>query len=130
MRLLVVGIVFSVLVLTSCTSESGTITESSSKPPDAGETLRLDPDADIFQWEGSIYKADVDWVQELELTKNELLGEIAENAENAQNPKDFQDGTASKLPIGSMIYSTNEGGLYLLAEVEGELQKYLLLAEG
>ncbi|WP_051508765.1 hypothetical protein [Sporosarcina sp. D27] len=127
MRLLVVGIVLSVLVLTSCTSRSGTITESSSKPPDADEVLRQEPDADIFQWDGSVYQADVEWVQELELTKNELLGEIVNNA---QNPKDFQNGTATKLPIGSMIYSTNEGGLYILVEVDGELRKYLLLAEG
>lgn len=126
MRLLIVGIVLSSLILTGCT-EAGTITDTSSKPPNAEEVLDQEPDADIFQWQGSIYQADVEWVQELELTKNELLGEILYNAEI---PRDFQDGTATKLPIGTMIYSTNEGGLYILVEVDGELRKYLLLAEG
>ncbi|MGN7407890.1 hypothetical protein [Sporosarcina sp. SAFN-010] len=127
MRLLLDGIILSVLVLTSCTSESGTITEPTSKPPDSDEVLRQEPDADILQWQGSVYQADVEWIQELELTKNELLGEILYNA---QIPEDFQDGTATKLPIGSMFYSTNEGGMYVLVEVDGELWKYLLLTEG
>lgn len=127
MRLLLDGIILSVLVLTSCKSESGTITEPTSKPPDSDEVLRQEPDADILQWQGSVYQADVEWIQELELTKNELLGEILYNS---QIPEDFQDGTATKLPIGSMIYSTNEGGMYVLVEVDGELRKYLLLTEG
>ncbi|WP_052245762.1 hypothetical protein [Sporosarcina sp. ZBG7A] len=127
MRLLLDGIILSVLVLTSCTSESGTITEPTSKPPDSDEVLRQEPDADILQWQGSVYQADVEWIQELELTKNELLGEILYNS---QIPEDFQDGTATKLPIGSVIYSTNEGGMYVLVEVDGELRKYLLLTEG
>lgn len=127
MRVLFYAIGLCLFFLTSCAPSNEPVSMSSSKPPDAEEVLDQEPDADIFQWQGSVYQADVEWVQELELTKNELLGEILYNA---QIPENFQDGTATKLPIGSMIYSTNEGGLYVLVEVDGELLKYLLLAEG
>ncbi|VDH01094.1 Uncharacterised protein [Lysinibacillus sphaericus] len=127
MRILLFAIVLCLFFLTSCAPSNDLISMSSSKPPDAEEVLDQDPDADILQWQGSVYQADMEWVQELELAKNELLGEILYNA---QIPEDFQDGTATKLPIGSMIYSTREGGMYLLVEVDGELRKYLLLTEG
>ncbi|MBD7909038.1 hypothetical protein [Sporosarcina gallistercoris] len=89
--------------------------------------MTLEPDADILQWDGAIYQAGVEWVQELELTKKERIGEILYNT---QMSEEFQDGIASKLPIGSIMYSTNEGDEYILVEVDEETRSYLLLSEG
>jgi len=36
---------------------------------DAEEVLTLDSDADIFQYDGVIYKTNIAWVEELTLTK-------------------------------------------------------------
>ncbi|RDU38753.1 hypothetical protein DRW41_04115 [Neobacillus piezotolerans] len=99
-----------------------------SKPPDAEEVLRLDENADIFQWEGVVYKTDIDWVNELELTKNESIGEITELYTN-EDPKLFKDGMTNELPIGAKIYSTNENGI-LIVEYNGEEKYYLAGSEG
>ena len=95
--------------------------------PDANEILALQHDADIFQWENLIYLTDIDWVEELELTKNMQIGEITNNA---ANPDDFTNGTANKLPIGAIIFSVKEDGGFLLVENDGKLKKYMPMVEG
>lgn len=121
------GIILCLFFLTSCEPGIVLISSSTSKPPDAKEVLTLEPDADILQWDGAIYQAGVEWVQELELTKKERIGEILYNT---QMSEEFQDGIASKLPIGSIMYSTDEGDEYILVEVDEETRSYLLLSEG
>ncbi|MDY0393957.1 hypothetical protein ACFSMW_16190 [Virgibacillus halophilus] len=41
--------------------------------PDAEEILTLDPNADIFQFDGVIYQTGIDWVEKLTLTKGEQV---------------------------------------------------------
>ncbi|UED82398.1 hypothetical protein FH508_0011010 [Lysinibacillus sp. CD3-6] len=43
---------------------------------DAEEVLTLDSNADIFQYDGVIYKTNIAWVEELTLTKDVQIGEI------------------------------------------------------
>lgn len=127
MRPLLIGVIACVIFLAGCGPFKEPITVSRSEPPDAREVLMLEPESDIFQWDGIIYQADVEWVQDLELTPKEHIGEVLENTKLA---KQFQDGTATVLPVGSAIYSTNQSEMYLLVKVDDELRKYLLLAEG
>ena len=98
-----------------------------SKNPDAIEVLRLDPQADIFQWEGLIYQTNIDWVNEIKLTKHKSIGEIEEMYDNKNN---FTDGMANKLSIGAKIFSTKERKDILLVEYEGKTKTYLALGEG
>ncbi|MDI2587949.1 hypothetical protein OR571_12685 [Psychrobacillus sp. NEAU-3TGS] len=118
-------IITCAIYLTSCSGAETEVTVS--KNPDAEEVLRLDSHADIFQWEGLIYKTNIDWVNEIELTKDELVGEIEEVYDNNLN---FKDGIASKLPIGAKIFSTKEREDILLVYYKGKTKKYLALGEG
>jgi hypothetical protein len=95
--------------------------------PTAMEELKLDPAGDFFQWEEAIYKINIDWVDDVQVTKKDLLGEITTTYSKGEK---FKDGMATKLPIGAKIYSTNERGNILLVEINGDLKKYLVLAEG
>ncbi len=97
------------------------------KNPDANEILELQPDADIFQWESLIYMTDIDWVEELELTKDMQIGEVANNT---VNPNDFTNGTANKLPVGAIIFSVKENGGFLIVEHNQKQKKYMSLVEG
>lgn len=118
-------IITCAIYLTSCSGAETEVTVS--KNPDAEEVLRLDSHADIFQWEGLIYKTNIDWVNEIELTKDELVGEIEEVYDNNLN---FKDGIANKLPIGAKIFSTKEREDILLVYYNGKTKKYLALGEG
>ncbi|MEH7225382.1 hypothetical protein V7112_16360 [Bacillus sp. JJ1566] len=103
------------------------ITIHSSQKPDAEEALRLDNNADIFQWDGDIFKTNIDWVNELELTENEQIGEIQFNAKKAE---DFKDGAANHLPIGAQIFTTIESNGILIVKYRNEVKYYLALTEG
>lgn len=94
---------------------------------DAEEVLTLDPDADIFQYDGVIYKTNIDWVEELSLTKDVQIGEI--KTKNDTNT-DFQNEMANKLPLGAKIFSAKERGDILIVELEGKTLKYLAVVEG
>lgn len=98
------------------------------KNPDAKEVITLDPGADIFQFDGVIYKTGIDWVEELTLTKDEQVGEIKTRNDSDTN---FKNEMSNKLPIGAKIFSTIEKeGPILLVELEGKLLKYYALVEG
>ncbi|WP_144513883.1 hypothetical protein [Bacillus sp. FJAT-22090] len=114
------------IYLTGCMDDEIEVTVS--EKPDAEEVLRLDKNADIFQWDGLIYKTEIDWVDEMKVTKKELVGEIAEIS-NTDNNR-FKNGMANKLPVGATIYSTIERGDILIVEYDGKIKKYLGLGEG
>lgn len=98
------------------------------KNPDVEEILQLNPEADIFQFEGVIYKTGIDWVEELTLTKDVQLGEIKVRNETDTH---FKDEMSNKLPVGAKIFSPKEKhGPILLVEVKGEILKYYALIEG
>lgn len=102
-------------------------TEVSIDSINAKEVLTLDPDADIFQYDGVIYKTNIEWVEELPLTKDVQIGEIkTKNDKNA----DFNDEMANKLPVGSKIFSVKERKDILIVESEGAVLKYFAIVEG
>lgn len=93
----------------------------------AAEVLEINPDADIFQLNGIIYETNIDWVDQLTLTKDAQMGKILINNETNTN---FKDGTANKLPVGTIIFSVKERDDIVIVEVNGELKKYLAIVEG
>lgn len=125
-RLCYALIVFVFLVISGCSNE-GKETTVIIHTIDAKEVLTLDVNADIFQYDGVIYKTNIDWVEELHLTKDVQIGEI--KIKNDTNT-DFNDEMSNKLPIGSKIYSAKERGDILIVESEGEIKKYLAIVEG
>ena len=125
-RLSYVLIALTLFMITGC-SNGGETTKLSSDSINAGEVLRLDPAADIFQYDGVIYKTNIDWVEELSLTKDVQIGEI--KTKNDTNI-DFKDEMANKLPVGAKIFSAKERGDIVIVEVEGEILKYLAIVEG
>ncbi len=98
------------------------------KNPNAAEVLSLDPEADIFQYNGMIYQTNIDWVEEMSFTKDEQVGEI--NARNDRNT-DFEDEMSNKLPVGAIIFTTNEEDeILLVVKSNGETLKYYAIVEG
>lgn len=87
----------------------------------------MEEDADILQHNGTVYQTGMDWLDEEDVTKKEKVGQIKSSSTDGPS---FEDGTATHLPVGTSIYSINENGSILLAEVDGELIRYAVLAEG
>ncbi|TYS17180.1 hypothetical protein FZC78_11145 [Rossellomorea vietnamensis] len=114
------------LMFSGCNIQGGTTTVSSDRI-DAAEVLTLDSDADIFQYDGVIYQTNIDWVEELSLTKDVQIGEI--QTKNETNT-DFENEMSNKLPVSTKIFSTKERGDILIVESEGKLKKYLTIVEG
>lgn len=100
---------------------------STTHNPTAKEILTFDSKADIFQWENIIYQTNFDWVDELELTKYELIGVIEYNT---KDKNDFKDATANVLPVGTEIYTVKERKDILIAKYNGETKLYYALVEG
>ncbi|WHZ02888.1 hypothetical protein QNH48_28900 [Neobacillus sp. YX16] len=125
-RLFFVLIALTLFSITGC-SNGGETTKVSIDRINAEEVLSLDPDADVFQYEGVIYKTNIDWVEELSLTKDVQIGEIKTKNDTDTN---FKDEMANKLPVGAKIFSAKERGDILIVEVEGEILKYLAIVEG
>ncbi|MCL1694690.1 hypothetical protein [Lysinibacillus sp. BPa_S21] len=114
------------LLLVGC-NETVTGITATSKKPDAAETLRLNNQADIFQWEGNILETDIEWVDELELNEGQSIGEIKFNATKAE---DFKNGTANHLPIGAKIYTVKERDDILIVKYDRVVKRYYVLSEG
>lgn len=113
-------------MITGCSNE-GEVTTVTIDSIDAEEVLTLDSDSDIFQYDGVIYKTNIDWVEELSLTKDVQIGEI--KAKNDTNT-DFKDEMSNKLPVGAKIFSSKERGDILIVESEGKFKKYIAIVEG
>lgn len=124
MRPFFVSILLIIVTVAGCSAGEEEVTIDSI---DAEEVLSLDPDADIFQFDGVIYQTNIDWVEELALTKDVQIGEIKKR--NDTNT-DFSDDMSNKLPVGTKIFSAKERGDILLVELYGEILKYLAVVEG
>ncbi|MCP3760959.1 hypothetical protein NLX67_00935 [Domibacillus sp. A3M-37] len=120
-------VLLTVFFLAGCSAQTKPLVTTTTENPTAKEVLELDPSADIFQLEGVIYKANVDWVDQLSLTKGEKAGEIEQNV---TVPEDFGDGSATHLPNGTVIFKAAEQQDVLIVDVDGEEQYYLAQMEG
>lgn len=125
-KLFYVLIALPFLMISGC-SNDGEVTTVTIDSIDAEEILKLDSNADIFQYDGVIYKTNIDWVEELSFTKDVQIGEI--KTKNDANTN-FKDEMSNKLPVGAKIFSAKERGDILIVESEGEIKKYLVIVEG
>lgn len=125
MRIIQYTLFLSCLVfLFACSEEKEVVTIGN---PTAEEILDMEEDADILQLNGDVYQTGMDWLDEEDVTKKEKVGQIESSPTDGAS---FEDGTATHLPVGTAIYSINENGSILLAEVDGEFIRYSILAEG
>jgi hypothetical protein len=125
-KVILIGMICSLSLFGCDDTETKTVT---TKNPNAEEILRLDRHADIFQWKEVIYQTNIDWVNELKLTKNKSVGEITAVSSSVSN-KSFKNGMANNLPIGAKIYSVKEREDILIVEFNGRVSYYLALVEG
>ncbi|MFJ8260232.1 hypothetical protein ACIQ4Z_24090 [Peribacillus asahii] len=125
-RLFYVLITLTLFTITGC-SNGGETTKVTIDSIDAEEVLKLDPDADIFQYDGVIYKTNIEWVEEITLTKDVQIGKI--KTRNDANT-DFKDEMSNKLPVGAKIFYAKERGDILIVESDGGILKYLAIVEG
>jgi len=95
--------------------------------PTAEKVLRMDPKASIFMYQDMIYNSGVDWVNNLELSKDKEITEITEQRENG---KEFKNGTANKLKAGTKIFNVKERNDILIAETEDGDIRFYNLVEG
>ncbi|RFB16837.1 hypothetical protein DZB84_10605 [Bacillus sp. HNG] len=84
--------------------------------------------ADIFMLDGIVYSngQDVDWIQELEYTIGEQVGEIKKQSNKTNG---FSDGTANILPVGTKIYETDTPVYIAIVDGKEEIC-YLKMLEG
>ncbi len=123
--------IISTFTLSGCASfqNNDHIETHETDNPNAEEVLQLDSEADIFQLDGVIYKTNIDWVDELTLTKGEGVSVIKSQKQNATA---FENNTANNLPIGTKIYEPQEkiDHNILLVELDGEIMSYYAIVEG
>lgn len=120
-RLLLVTL-FMFLSLCGCSS----IQEAYKGNP-APKDFLSNNNADIFMYEGIVYSnvEGVEWVLELDYTIGEEILEIKKQKTKAIG---FRNGTANKLPVGTVIYETNTP--VYIAIVDGVEIPYLAMLEG
>lgn len=117
----------SLLIITGCgVADGGKVT--------AKDVIKRNSEADIFQFNGFIYNniTVVKWFEEEKekYIKHTLLGETKKQSTSSFG---FKDWTATKLPVGTKIYSTseNESDLgVLIVEHDDEVFYYMKLLEG
>lgn len=98
--------------------------------PTPEEILANDKDADIFLIGDDVYKnaEDIEWVRELDLTLGEKSGEIREITNISS---EFESYTATKLPIGTVIYTPVESkGPIKIVFIDNKEIRYLGMIEG
>jgi len=117
---------FIFILLSGCSTDSGRIT--------AKDVLRQKSDADIFQFDGFIYSniTKVEWFNEEKgsYIKQRLIGKIKKQSNSTFG---FSNFTATKLPIGTKIYSTRKkekGSDVIIVEYKGKELYYIKLLEG
>lgn len=118
-------LVFSFTVISGCGEQ---VLEIGNPTP---KDFLDNPDADIFLWGDVVFlnAQDIDWVVEKEYSLGKYVGEITKTS---TNPKKFEDGTSSKLPVGTKIYLVegSESFQILIAVVNGVKIPYLAMLEG
>jgi hypothetical protein len=97
--------------------------------PTPEEILADNENADIFFLNGIVYSnaEHIEWVNEKELTLGEEVGEIKEQTSNSD---EFENYSATLLPVGTKIYQPVEKGDIYIVRVDGKEIRYLGLREG
>jgi hypothetical protein len=128
---LLLGSVIFAFIVSGCNNQvnENSIVEEIGNPT-AEDILAENPDADIFMVNDVIYKnaEKIEWINEQELT---LDNEVAEITKQTTDSEKFENGTATKLPVGTKIYElvAQTGDVYGVV-IDGEEIYYLGLREG
>lgn len=77
------------------------------------QVLKENPKADYFELNNQVYVRGIDWIEDVKLTKDEIIGEIVE-------------GMANNLPEGTKIFAPRERRDILIVDNNGEEIRYLL----
>jgi len=121
-KILVYSFLF-VLVLTGCSSVIP-------GNPTSKSILKEDPQADILQIDQLIYikASDQESLKKGDFIKEDKIGEIKKTTASTLFFKDFY---ATKLPVGSEIFATNDHDTYtIIIEIDGQQILYKALVEG
>ncbi|WP_066299132.1 hypothetical protein [Bacillus sp. FJAT-29937] len=125
-RKLLIPLFLVLFLLAGCGADGGKVS--------AKDVFKQNSGADIFQYDGFIYSniSELEWFEEEKErhNKHNLLGEIKKQSTSSFG---FKDLTATKLSIGTKIYSSSENekdlGI-LIVENEGTDLYYMKLLEG
>lgn len=129
--LLLLLLFFVSLVLISCNDDSvdQPTNDENIGNPNPKERLTKNPDADIIMVDDLTYinVEDIgrEFYRELKLGKKAL--EIKTQTDDAD---DFENGTASKLAVGTAIYEAASPNQGYIAVVNNEKRLYVIIAEG
>lgn len=120
MKKFLICICFLIFFATGCQSNM-------SKYAEPQYLYNENPSIDMFVYENTTFinASDIDWVIELELIKDDLLGTIKQTGVS----KDFKDWDATLLDVGSEIYKSERLDI-LLVESNGLIIPYLKIVEG
>lgn len=121
--ILIFAIVVLVILVTLHLRNSSTIYNAS-----ADTLYKNDTSIDLFVYQNTAFvKADqIEWILQLQLTPNNLLGSIQRN----NIKKNFSNFDATILEVGTKIYSTLERDDIVLLLVNGEYIPYFNYIEG
>jgi hypothetical protein len=118
-------IVFVALIfLAGCSADGGKVT--------ARDVLKANKDADVIKYNGFMYSniTDLEWFdkQKSDIQKGKEIGEIKKVTTSSLF---FTDFSATKLPKGTILYTTNDGytGI-IIVEKNNETLYYMQLLEG
>ncbi|MFS0749345.1 hypothetical protein [Oceanobacillus sp. 1P07AA] len=123
LRIIMIIIFVPIFTLTGCTEEEE---KAVTNNPTPYEFLQNE-NADIFLLDDFVFSnaTNIEWVQEEDYTRGDEIGEISYQSNNA---KDFENGTANKLPVGTKIYETDTQ--VYIAIVDNREIPYLKMVEG
>ncbi|MEY9978492.1 hypothetical protein [Lysinibacillus sp. RC79] len=103
-------VIIFILLLAGCTGSPG---EETPGYLTKKQVLKKNPEADYFVLNDEVYVRGIDWIDAVELTKDEIIGEI-------------EEGMASDLPLGTKIIAPKERRDILIVENNGIEIRYLL----
>ncbi|MEK3974769.1 hypothetical protein [Psychrobacillus sp. FSL K6-1267] len=117
-------VIVLLLVLSACTN-------GSPGNPSAKDILKSNKDADILQYNGLIYENVENYDYLTDLNHVVKIDEIGEVKETKESYRGFNDFSASKLPVGSKVFSTSEEfNYFLIIELNEEDIIYTVILEG
>ncbi|WP_075618476.1 hypothetical protein [Paenisporosarcina indica] len=109
-HLIMFVVIFFILLVAGCNGSPG---EDTPGYLTKEQVLKENPEADYFELNNKDYVRGNGWIEEVELTKEEIIGEI-------------EVGMASDLPLGTNIVAPKERRDILIVEHNGIEIRYLL----
>lgn len=98
--------------------------------PTAKSILKENSQADILQYKNLIYinVTNLELVKKSKFTKGDMIGKVKKNTKVS---KDFKDFYATKLAIGTELFSTKDNNTqFIIAKLNGKQILYKVLLEG